>query len=116
MAPEPENGLHRIRITLSSRDVSDSVTVDRVDPEVKALEKVCTDLVTGAKAKAAINDKSVAYQASRPSTNTFDRWEMRIHKRLIDLHSPSDVVKQITSISIELAPQKSPEEVTIADL
>lgn len=26
-----------------------------------------------------------------PGTNTFDRWEMRIHKRLIDLHSPSDV-------------------------
>ena len=26
---------------------------------------------------------------------------MRIHKRLIDLHSPSEVVKQITSISTE---------------
>lgn len=26
---------------------------------------------------------------------------MRIHKRVIDLYSPSDVVKQITSISIE---------------
>eukprot|EP00971_Amphidinium_carterae_P126807 2512260-Amphidinium_carterae.1 len=25
-----------------------------------------------------------------PGTNTWDRWEMRIHKRLIDLHSPSD--------------------------
>lgn len=25
----------------------------------------------------------------------------RIHKRLIDLHSPAEVVKQITSISIE---------------
>ena len=28
-------------------------------------------------------------------------FEMRIHKRLIDLHAPSEVVKQITSISIE---------------
>ena len=26
---------------------------------------------------------------------------MRIHKRLIDLHSSSDTVKQITSINIE---------------
>ena len=26
------------------------------------------------------------------------RFEMRIHKRLIDLHSPAEVVKQITSI------------------
>lgn len=26
---------------------------------------------------------------------------MRVHKRLIDLRSPSEIVKQITSISIE---------------
>ena len=26
---------------------------------------------------------------------------MRIHKRVIDLHSPSEIVKQITSINIE---------------
>ncbi len=32
------------------------------------------------------------------STNTWDRFEMRLHKRLIDLHSPAEVVKQITSI------------------
>merc|ERR1711924_532040 len=34
-------------------------------------------------------------------TNTWDRFEMRIHKRVIDLHSPSETVKQITSINIE---------------
>ena len=34
-------------------------------------------------------------------TNTWDRFEMRIHKRLIDLRAPSDVVKQITAISID---------------
>ena len=38
---------------------------------------------------------------SGEGTNTWDTFEMRIHKRLIDLHAPSDVVKQITSISIE---------------
>merc|ERR1712129_376892 len=38
---------------------------------------------------------------SGEGTNTWDRFEMRIHKRLIDLHAPSEVVKQITSISIE---------------
>jgi small subunit ribosomal protein S20e len=37
----------------------------------------------------------------------------RIHKRLIDLHSPADVVKQITSISIEPGVEV---EVTIADV
>lgn len=34
-------------------------------------------------------------------SKTWDRYEMRIHKRLIDLYSPSEIVKQITSISIE---------------
>jgi small subunit ribosomal protein S20e len=46
-------------------------------------------------------------------TNTWDSFEMRIHKRLIDLHSPSEVVKQITSISIEPGVEV---EVTIADV
>jgi len=45
-------------------------------------------------------------------TNTWDRFEMRIHKRIIDLYSPQDVVKQITSISIEPGVQV---EVTIED-
>jgi len=44
-------------------------------------------------------------------SKTWDRFEMRIHKRLIDLHSPSEVVKQITSISIEPGVEV---EVTIA--
>ena len=34
-------------------------------------------------------------------STTWDRFQLRIHKRLIDLHSPSEIVKQITSISIE---------------
>eukprot|EP00439_Symbiodinium_sp_Y106_P038174 s346_g4.t1 len=105
-----EQRLHRIRITLSSRDV-------------KALEKVCTDLVTGAKAKelkvagpirlpTKILRLMVRKSPCGEGTNTFDRWEMRIHKRLIDLHSPSDVVKQITSISIELGAESCSVRVT----
>eukprot|EP00850_Spirogloea_muscicola_P016420 SM000133S26786 [mRNA] locus=s133:63952:64724:- [translate_table: standard] len=46
-------------------------------------------------------------------TNTWDRFELRVHKRVIDLHSPSEVVKQITSISIEPGVEV---EVTIADV
>uniref|UniRef100_A0A4W2BNB3 Small ribosomal subunit protein uS10 domain-containing protein n=1 Tax=Bos indicus x Bos taurus TaxID=30522 RepID=A0A4W2BNB3_BOBOX len=34
-------------------------------------------------------------------SKTWDRFQMRIHKRLIDLHSPSEIVKQIIFISIE---------------
>lgn len=38
--------------------------------------------------------------------------QMRLHKRIIDLHSPSEIVKQITSINIEPGVEV---EVTIAD-
>ncbi len=34
-------------------------------------------------------------------SKTWDKFQMRIHKRVIDLHSPSEIVKQITSINIE---------------
>lgn len=34
-------------------------------------------------------------------TNTWDRFELRVHKRVIDLRSSPEVVKQITSITIE---------------
>ena len=42
-----------------------------------------------------------------------EHFEMRIHKRLIDLHSPTEVVKQITAIT--LAPGVT-VEVTVADM
>ena len=45
-------------------------------------------------------------------TNTWDRFELRIHKRVVDLFSSPDVVKQITSITIEPGVEV---EVTIAD-
>ncbi|KAJ3682613.1 hypothetical protein LUZ60_015186 [Juncus effusus] len=103
--------LNRIRITLSSRDV-------------KNLEKVCADLVKGAKDKqlrvkgpVRIPTK-VLHITTRKSpcgegTNTWDRFEFRIHKRVIDLISSPEVVKQITSITIEPGVEV---EVTIADV
>jgi small subunit ribosomal protein S20e len=79
---------------------------------VKALEKVCADLIKGAKDKRLLCKGPVRMPTkilrimTRKSpcgegTNTWDRFEMRIHKRVIDLHSPSETVKQITSINIE---------------
>ncbi|EIE21186.1 ribosomal protein S1 [Coccomyxa subellipsoidea C-169] len=108
---EEDVQVHRIRITLTSRNV-------------KNLEKVCTDLIRGAKDKQlkvkgpVRMPTKVLHITTRKSpcgegTNTWDRFEMRIHKRLIDLHSPADVVKQITSISIEPGVEV---EVTIADV
>merc|ERR1719189_1332612 len=94
-----EETLHKIRITLTSRNV-------------KSLEKVCTDLIDGAKSKELTVKGPVRLPTKRlrivtrkapngEGTNTYDKFEMRIHKRLIDLHSPSDIVKQITKISID---------------
>ena len=103
--------VHRIRITLTSRNV-------------KNLEKVCADLIRGAKEKrlkvkgpVRLPTKTLRVTPRKApcgeGTNTYDRYEMRIHKRLIDLHSPSEIVKQITSISIEPGVEV---EVTIADI
>eukprot|EP01033_Poteriospumella_lacustris_P009087 gene9087-6533_t len=90
------------RITLTSRKVA-------------ALEKLCADLKTRA---VAVNDPQVKVKGPvrmptkvlrlmvRKSpcgegTNTFDRWQMRIHKRIIDVTAPADLMKKLTNITIE---------------
>ncbi|CAI9774086.1 unnamed protein product [Fraxinus pennsylvanica] len=96
---DPQEQIHKIRITLSSKNV-------------KNLEKVCADLVRGAKDKMlrvkgpVRMPTKVLHITTRKSpcgegTNTWDRFELRVHKRVIDLFSSPDVVKQITSITIE---------------
>ncbi|XP_073297803.1 small ribosomal subunit protein uS10y-like [Primulina huaijiensis] len=107
---EPQEQIHKIRITLSSKNV-------------KNLEKVCADLVRGARDKKLRVKGPVRFPTkvlhitTRKSpcgegTNTWDRFELRVHKRVIDLFSSPDVVKQITSITIEPGVEV---EVTIAD-
>ncbi|KAF3338667.1 hypothetical protein FCM35_KLT17504 [Carex littledalei] len=108
---ESHDQLNRIRITLSSRDV-------------KNLEKVCADLVKGAKDKqlrikgpvripTKVLNITTRKSPCGEGTNTWDRFEFRIHKRVLDLISSPDVVKQITSINIEPGVEV---EVTIADV
>lgn len=74
--------------------------------------QVCADLIRGAreqrlKVKGPVRmPTKILRITTRKSpcgegTNTWDRFEMRIHKRVIDLYSKADVVRQITSISIE---------------
>jgi len=100
--------VHKIRITLTSRNV-------------KSLEKVSTELIDRAKTK----DLRVKGPVRLPTKNlristrktpngegskTWDAFEMRIHKRLIDLNAPTEVVKQII-VNIEAGVEV---EVTIA--
>ncbi|PAA47157.1 hypothetical protein BOX15_Mlig011773g1 [Macrostomum lignano] len=91
--------VHRIRITLTSKNV-------------RSLEKVCADLIKGAKDKnlpvkgpVRMPTKVLSLTTRKTpcgeGSKTWDRYRLRLHKRLIDLQSPAETVKQITSISIE---------------
>eukprot|EP01066_Platyproteum_vivax_P008634 Platyproteum_vivax@DN3660_c0_g1_i1.p1 len=106
-----EEKMHRIRITLTSKDL-------------KNIEKVCSDLINGAKKKnlevigpvrLPVKRLTVTTRKSPcgEGTNTWDKFELRVYKRLIDLDSPHDVVKQITSINIGPGVDV---EVTISDV
>ncbi|KAL8191713.1 hypothetical protein R6Q57_028444 [Mikania cordata] len=98
---EPLEQIHKIRITV--------------------FQELCSDLIRGAKDKKlrvkgpVRMPTKVLHITTRKSpcgTNTWDRFELRVHKRVIDLFSSQDVVKQITSITIEPGVEV---EVTIAD-
>ncbi|KAK9421303.1 putative 40S ribosomal protein S20 [Seiridium cardinale] len=99
---------HRIRITLTSR-------------KVQALEKVCTELIERSKTKdlrvkgpVRLPTKTLKIQTRKTpcgeGSKTWDLYEMRIHKRLIDLQAPTEIVKQII-VNIEAGVEV---EVTIA--
>merc|ERR1712072_1133815 len=74
---------HRIRITLTS-------------PKDKAL-RVKGPVRLPTKRLHIVTRKTPCGEGSK----TWDHLEMKIHKRLIDIESPAEVVKQITSMSIE---------------
>ena len=122
---------HRIRITLTSQNVAalekgafNAVDVARfarvAEGEFNMLvppssfAAVCADLKRGAEEKGLKGKVAgpvrlptkVLHITTRKTpcgegSKTWDRFEMRIHKRIIDLHSPAEVVKQITAITIE---------------
>ena len=85
---------------------------------------VCNDLIRGAKEKNLKHKGPVRMPTktlkitTRKSpcgegTNTWDRFEMRIHKRLLDLYASANEVKKITSIQMEPGVEA---EVTIMDM
>ncbi|XP_058801562.1 small ribosomal subunit protein uS10-like [Phymastichus coffea] len=91
--------IHRIRITLTS-------------PNVRSLEKVCAELLGSAKrqklkVKGPVRIPTKILRITTRKTpcgegsKTWDHFQMRIHKRIIDLYSQSEIVKKITSINIE---------------
>uniref|UniRef100_A0A914IC98 Small ribosomal subunit protein uS10 n=1 Tax=Globodera rostochiensis TaxID=31243 RepID=A0A914IC98_GLORO len=96
---------------------------DKPQENVKSLEKVCEQLIRGAKdenlvVKGPVRMPTKILRITTRKTpcgegsKTWDRFQMRIHKRIINLNSSSDVLKKITGISIEPGVDV---EVTIAE-
>ena len=95
----PASNLLKVRMTLTSRNV-------------KNLEKVSAALIEAAKKK----DVTVKGPVRMPTkvlrittrktpcgegSKTWDRFQMRIHKRVIDIISTIDEFRQITNITME---------------
>ncbi|MCP9261070.1 40S ribosomal protein S20 [Dirofilaria immitis] len=83
------------------------ITLDNTEHRI-----LCEQLINGAKEKNLVVKGPIRMPTKilrittrktpcGEGSKTWDRFQMRIHKRLINMHSPSDVLKQITSISIE---------------
>ena len=79
---------------------------------VKPLETTCSQIINSAKdhefkvkGPVRIPTKTLRITTRKSpcgeGTNTWDRYEMRIHKRVIDLFCPSELVKEVTSFKLE---------------
>lgn len=94
-----EDERHSIRITLTSRFV-------------KNLEAVTSELVNRAKEKnlevkgpIRLPTKTLRITTRKSpcgeGTNTWDRYQLRIHKRIVDIDAGYEQVRDITSITIK---------------
>jgi small subunit ribosomal protein S20e len=91
--------IQRIRMTLKARNT-------------KPLEHACSEIVARSRNKGyetkgpvRIPTKTLRVTVRKSpcgeGTNTWDRYEMRIHKRVLDIYCPSSMVKEITTFKID---------------
>ena len=96
---EVHEEINKIRMTLRGR-------------EVKPLEHACSEIVARGKQQGfkvsgpkRIPTKVLTVTTRRSpcgnGTNTWDRFEMRIHKRVIDIYCPSSAIKEITEFRLD---------------
>ena len=96
---EIKEEIQKIRMTLRGR-------------EVKALEAACAQIVSRSKQQGyktrgpvRIPTKHLNITVRRSpcgnGTNTFDKFEMSVHKRMMDIFCPSSVIKEITDFRID---------------
>lgn len=105
-APTPELNLteermDRIRIALTSRKV------DILEQACTELKKKAGDMAVKVKGPVRMPTKVLRLTVRKApcgeGTNTWDRFQMRIHKRIIDVKCSERVLNQITK-SFRLAP------------
>lgn len=88
------------------------IRVTLTSTKVRSLEQACTDLIAQAakyeqKAKGPVRIPTKTLRITTRKTpcgegsKTWDRFEMRIHKRVIDLTCTMQIMKEITAIKIE---------------
>jgi small subunit ribosomal protein S20e len=95
---EIQQEMQRCRMTLRCRDT-------------KPLEDTCKTIIQRAsvnyktKGPVRIPTKKLSITTRRSpcgnGTNTWDRYEMRIHKRYIDIFCPASAIKEITDFRID---------------
>merc|ERR1711935_46480 len=101
---------HKIRITITSKNCS---AIERISNE---LVKAAKDKNLKVKGPVRMPTKTLRITTRKTpngeGSETWDRFQMRIHKRVIDLQSPTETVRQITQLSIDPGMDV---EVTICD-
>eukprot|EP00339_Tiarina_fusa_P003127 CAMPEP_0117020780 /NCGR_PEP_ID=MMETSP0472-20121206/15759_1 /TAXON_ID=693140 ORGANISM="Tiarina fusus, Strain LIS" /NCGR_SAMPLE_ID=MMETSP0472 /ASSEMBLY_ACC=CAM_ASM_000603 /LENGTH=117 /DNA_ID=CAMNT_0004726089 /DNA_START=39 /DNA_END=392 /DNA_ORIENTATION=- len=89
----------RIRITLTSRNVK---SVEKVCEALKANAKQANLSVRGpVRLPTKVLTVTTRKSCSGNGTATFDRFGMKIHKRLLDVVAPADVITRITSVVLD---------------
>merc|ERR1711990_1425145 len=101
---------HKIRITITSKNCS---AIERISNE---LVKAAKDKSLKVKGPVRMPTKTLRITTRKTpngeGSKTWDRYQIRIHKRVIDLQSPTETVRQITQLSIDPGMDV---EVTICD-
>merc|ERR1711931_593023 len=102
--------VHKIRITITSKNCA---AIERISNE---LVKAAKDKQLKVKGPVRMPTKTLRITTRKTpcgeGSKTWDRFQMRIHKRVIDLQSPTETVRQITQLSIDPGMDV---EVTICD-
>ncbi|EGG17102.1 40S ribosomal protein S20 [Cavenderia fasciculata] len=89
------------------------ITVTLTSTNSKSLEKVCANIIdltkkhkVKSKGPIRLPNKTLRLTTRKSpcgeGTNTWDRFEMRIHKRVIHISSPQEFIAQMNNIDIEM--------------